>query len=201
MSAPVMAAQQTDEALMLRIRDDDSSEAFGELYDRYARLALRVASSVCRDAGRAEEAVQEGFLSVWRARARYRPESGSVKGWMLVAVRRRALDAVRREAADRRPELVELTASDASSPSPPDVVIAQGEGEALRTSIARLPDPQSEVIGLAFFGGLSHSEIAGQLALPPGTVKGRMRLGLHKLRAAMDESDVGPANPGPAGHP
>ena len=188
MSAPVISAQQSDTALMLRIRDDDP-EAFGELYDRYVRIALRVAHSVCHDASRAEEAVQEGFLSIWRGRARYRPESGSVKGWMLAIVRHRAIDAVRRDAATRHPELVELTAPvpDTRSPSPPDAAIAQSEGDALRVFMGRLPDSQSEVITLAFFGGLTHSEIAEQLSLPPGTVKGRMRLGMHKLRAHMDE--------------
>lgn len=186
-----MSAQEADEALMLRVRDDDSSEAFGELYDRYGELALRMARSVCRDAARAEDAVKEGFLSIWRARARYRPESGSVKGWMLIHLRHRAIDAVRRDVADRNGEQIALTAP--GSPSPPDAVIAQDEGDAMRASIARLPDAQSEVIMLAFYGGLTHSEIAEQLSLPPGTVKGRMRLGLRKLRAATDERDVGPA--------
>ena len=200
MSAPFVSAQQADEVLMLRVRDDDSTEAFGELYDRYAQVALRVAWSVCRDAGRAEEAVQDGFLSIWRARARYRPESGSVRGWMLIHLRHRAIDAVRR-AAVRNVELVEFTApaADTESPSPPEVVIAQNEGDEMRASIARLPDTQSEVIMLAFYGGLTHSEIAEQLSLPPGTVKGRMRLGMHKLRAAMDEREADPAKRHPPG--
>ena len=194
MSVPVLASQQTDRALMLRIRDDDA-DAFGELYDRYASLAFRVARSVCHDVSRAEEAVQEGFLSVWRGRMRYRPESGSVKGWALTIVRHQAIDFVRRDAADRRPELVELAtpAPDTESPSPPDAVIAQSEGKALRAFMDRLPEAQAEVISLAFFGGLTHSEIAEQLALPPGTVKGRMRLGMHKLRADMEERDRAPS--------
>lgn len=188
MSAPVASAQQTDGALMLRIRNDDP-EAFGELYDRYASLAFKVANSVCRDVSRAEEAVQEGFLSIWRGRARYRPESGSVKGWALSIVRNRAIDSVRRDATDRHPALVELAgpAPDTRSASPPDAVIARNEGDALRAFMDRLPDTQAEVITLAFFGGLTHTEIAKQLSLPEGTVKGRMRLGMHKLRADMDE--------------
>ena len=206
MAAPVASAQQTDKALMLRIRDDDS-EAFGELYDRYARLALRVAGSVCRDPGHAEEAVQEGFLSIWRARARYRPESGSVKGWALSVVRNRAIDAVRREAAAGRVPVADLDSSlvESGAPSPPDAVVARSEAHALRASVARLPDTQSEVITLAFFGGLTHSEIAEQLSLPPGTVKGRMRLGMHKLRSDMEERDAVPSQgarlhpPGPPG--
>ena len=183
----------TDQALMLRVREDDA-DAFGELYDRYAGLAFRVARSVCHDVGRAEEAVQEGFLSIWRGRTRYRPESGSVKGWALSIVRNRAIDSVRRDTAERQPELVEATtpAVDTKSASPPDAVIAKNEGDALRAFMSRLPDSQSEVITLAFFGGLTHSEIAEQLSLPPGTVKGRMRLGMHKLRAEMEERDRPP---------
>ena len=188
MPAPV-AAQQDDEALMLRVRDHASAEAFGELYNRYVQLGLRVAWSVCRDAARAEEAVQDGFLSIWRGRARYRPDSGSVSGWMLVHVRHRAIDAVRRGASARKAELGEPRTAvlDTRSPSPLDGVIAQDEADALRADMARLPVAQSEVIMLAFYGGLTHSEIAEQLSLPPGTVKGRMRLGLDKLRAALDE--------------
>ena len=180
--------QRTDEQLMHRVCDDDTA-AFGELYDRYSVLAFRVARSVCHDAGHAEEAVQEGFLSIWRARGRYRPEAGSVKGWALRIVRNRAIDAVRREATDRRPELVELKQGtpDAKSPSPPEAAIASSEADALRGFMADLPDTQAEVITLAFFGGLTHTEIAEQLDLPDGTVKGRMRLGMHKLRAAMEE--------------
>jgi RNA polymerase sigma-70 factor (ECF subfamily) len=191
MSAAVPSARQTDKALMLRIRDNDP-DAFSELYDRYARLALRVAASVCRDAGHAEQAVQEGFLSIWRSRAGYRPGSGSVKGWALSVVRNRAIDAVRREAAASRVPVVDFDASvsDSGSPSPQDAVVARSEADALRASMARLPDTQAEVITLAFFGGLTHSEIAEQLSLPPGTVKGRMRLGMHKLRSDMEQRDA-----------
>jgi RNA polymerase sigma-70 factor (ECF subfamily) len=198
-----LSAEQADEALMLRVRDHDSTEAFGELYDRYAEIALRVARSVCRDAGRAEDAVQEGFLSIWRARAQYRPESGPVKGWMLVHLRHRAVDAVRRDAASRKGEQIALTAPapDPGAPSPQQVVMAQDENDQMRASIARLPDAQSEVIMLAFYGELTHQEIAEQLSLPPGTVKGRMRLGLHKLRAATDDRDVGPAKTDPHAAP
>jgi RNA polymerase sigma-70 factor (ECF subfamily) len=205
MSAPVASARLTDRALMLRVRHDDA-DAFRELYDRYARLALRVAASVCRDAGHAEEAVQEGFLSIWRRRALYRPESGSVKGWALSVVRNRAIDAVRREGAARRVPVVDLDSSvvASDSPSPPDAVVERSEADALHASLARLPDTQSEVVTLAFFGGLSHSEIAEQLSLPPGTVKGRMRLGLHKIRADMERLDAAPpqtARPEPAAPP
>jgi RNA polymerase sigma-70 factor (ECF subfamily) len=173
---------------MLRVREDDA-EAFGQLYDRYASLALRVARSICHDRGRAEDAVQEGFLSVWRSRAQYRGEAGSVKGWTLSIIRNRAIDSVRRDASDRRATLVELSraVADTESESPHDAVVARGEGDALRALMSRLPDAQAEVITLAYFGGLTHAEIAERLSLPEGTVKGRMRLGMHKLRSGLDE--------------
>lgn len=174
-------AEQSDAALMLRMREDDS-KAFGELYDRYVALAFRVANSVCPDAGRAEDAVREGFLSIWRGRAQYQPGSGSVKGWALALVRRQAMDAERREASER------------------NVPVARSEADALRAVMARLPDIQAEVITLAFFGGLTDSEIAEQLSLPAGTVKGRMRLGMHKLRAAMNEQEAAGAPDAAAPH-
>ena len=182
------SAQQSDAALMGRIQDDDA-EAFGELYDRYATTAFRVARSVCHDSSRAEEAVQEGFLSLWRGRARYRPAAGSVRAWAMSTIRHRAIDLVRREGAARQGTLVELrhTVPDTDSPSPPDAVVALSEAEKLRALMRRLPDAQAEVIALAFFGGLTHSEIAAQLVLPEGTVKGRMRLGMHRLRSDMED--------------
>ena len=188
MSVSAAVASQSDEQLMLRVKGDDA-EAFEQLYDRYASLAFHVARSVCFDVGRAEEAVQEGFLSVWRARGRYRPEAGSVKGWALTLVRHRAIDAARRGAAAGRSDTVELDArvADTEAVSPPDAAVERSEADALRGFLNQLPDKQSEVIALAFYGGLTHSEIATQLELPAGTVKGRMRLGMHRLRADMEE--------------
>jgi RNA polymerase sigma-70 factor, ECF subfamily len=191
------SSQPSDEQLMLRVRADDA-DAFERLYDRYVAVALRVARSVCFDAGRAEEAVQEGFLSIWRSRSSYRPGAGSVKAWALTIVRNRAIDAVRRDANDRGAQAGELESetADTRGPSVVDAAVASGEGDALRGFMARLPAAQAEVIALAFFGGLTHCEIAERLSLPEGTVKGRMRLGMHKLRADLEERDApGPTEP------
>jgi len=172
----------SDEALMSRVQDDDV-QAFGQLYDRHVARALRVAGAVCSQASRAEDAVQEGFLSIWRSRARYRPELGSFQAWSMRIMRRRAIDSVRR---DRPAPTTVEEVPEVASGSLQDEVIARSEGDVLRASLQRLPDAQAEVITLAFFGQLTHTEIADELSLPEGTVKGRMRLGLDKLRIHME---------------
>ncbi len=180
----------TDEELMRRVNDAEDVEAFGCLYDRHATRAYRVARSVCGDSPRSEEAVQEGFLSIWRGRAKFRTAHGSFQAWSMSIVRHAAINALRYETAAKRPRFSEqeVDASD-SGASPEDQAVAQSEAEAMRISLARLPRPQAEAIGLAFFGELSHAEIARQLDLPPGTVKGRIRLGLEKLRSQMTRVD------------
>jgi RNA polymerase sigma-70 factor, ECF subfamily len=173
----------TDEELMRRMQANDPL-AFNELYDRHAGRAWSVARSVCHDASRAEDAVQEGFLSVWRSQGSYRGDRGSVQGWLMTVVRNRAIDATRREAAGHRPPLAHQDGVwDAPADgSTVDEVIDRCEADALRRRLAQLPGAQAQVIVLAYYAGLSNAEIATLLALPPGTVKGRMRLGLQKLR-------------------
>jgi RNA polymerase sigma-70 factor, ECF subfamily len=128
--------------------------------------------------------VQEGFLSVWRSQGSYRGDRGSVQGWLMTVVRNRAIDATRREAAGHRPPLAHQDGAwDApADDSTVDEVIDRCEADALRRRLAQLPGAQAQVIVLAYYAGLSNAEIATLLALPPGTVKGRMRLGLQKLR-------------------
>jgi len=164
-------------------------EAFGQLYDRHAARAFAVAHSVCQDAGRAEEVVQDGFLLIWRGRASYRPGAGSFQSWSMSIFRNRAIDALRRDAAARRPRLVatEHDGPEEASSALPDAVIARSEGDGLRSLLRHLPHAQAEVIALAYFGELTHTEIAERLSLPEGTVKGRLRLGLKKLRAELDD--------------
>jgi RNA polymerase sigma-70 factor (ECF subfamily) len=167
-------------------------DALEELYRRYGPRALRVAWTVCREEGLAEEAVQDAFSSVWRSQAgAYRSQRGTVAAWLMAVVRYRALDAERRNvkhAAHRAEEaMIELL------PAAGDL----GEQQAARTDAAglqavlkRLPYLQREVITLAFYGQLTHAEIATHLKLPSGTVKGRMRLGLQKLRADIEQAEA-----------
>ncbi len=179
----------TDEQLMGRVQVGDN-EAFGVLFDRHGSRALAVSRAVCGDLGRAEDAVQEGFLTIWQSRSSFRPGRGSFRGWAMTIVRNRAVDSVRAENSGTRPHPVttERLAPIKAPGSVEDDTIARSEAAALRASLKELPDPQAEVIVLAFYGQLSHSEIAAALALPRGTVKGRMRLGLEKLRASPESA-------------
>lgn len=171
---------------MARAQDGDT-EAFAELYDRHAGRAFRLARAICHDTGRAEDALQEGFLTIWHSRAQFKPQSGSFKAWSMSIVKNRAIDSYRAAAArpPHQPNETQAEMPDAESRSVQDQVLARSETDAMLASLRELPAAQAEVIALAFFGQLSHSEIAAQLNLPAGTVKGRMRLGLEKLRKQM----------------
>lgn len=182
------AVARADRRLIERMAAGDEA-AMAELYDRYSERAYRVAHAVCRGNGLTEDAVQEAFLSVWRTSESYRPALGTVATWLLVTVRRRAIDRSRRDLKhtdhQAHPDLLD-TARD-----PGDVAadaLANVDAVRLRAQLAQLPMRQQEVIVLAFYGQLSHSEIADHLELPPGTVKGRMRLGLQKLRTEIARS-------------
>ena len=163
---------QTDENLMRRVQAGDS-HAFGELYDRHVNRAFRIARSVGHPSARAEDAVQEGFLSIWRSRASYRAGMGSFQAWAMTIIRHRAVDSIRSDRAGARPQLTDASegAPDNASVSLQDAAITSSEGHTLRASLRQLPDAQEEVITLAFFGEFSHTEIAARLSLPEGTVK------------------------------
>ncbi|MDQ6807213.1 MAG: sigma-70 family RNA polymerase sigma factor [Actinomycetota bacterium] len=164
-----------------------SSDAFGELYDRYSARAFRIARSVCHDRGVAEDAVQEAFVSIFKNRTSYRSQRGTVAAWVLMVVLSRAIDVSRAQArhATRR-------ASDdalAVLPAPGDVADQAGarvDAVSVRSALAALPDAQREAITLAYYGELTHTEIAERLGVPFGTVKGRIRLGMNKLRLDFD---------------
>jgi RNA polymerase sigma-70 factor, ECF subfamily len=186
-----IASATSDEVLMLRAQGDDAL-AFAELYGRHADHAYRIAGGICRDPGGAEEAVQDGFFSIWKSRAEYRPQRGSFKVWSMRIVRNRAIDSFR--GAESRPRLAEGRPPRDSSEVdvaalPLSIAIADFERRRLFEALRRLPDRQAEVILLAFYGDLSLSEIAIRLGIPTGTVKGRMRLGLEKLRLAHHPDD------------
>lgn len=164
--------------------------AFEELYDRYADRAYRVARSICPNHDHAEEAVQDAFAGIWRNRTAYLPGRGTVAAWLVSIVRYRSIGITRRHASYTRRRAPEDTsqAGCATSGEMADGVVARAGAAQVLTLLKQLPDTQLEVITLAYYGQLTHSEIATQLGLPPGTVKGRMRLGLQKLRADIEPS-------------
>jgi RNA polymerase sigma-70 factor (ECF subfamily) len=174
-----------DSRLMAEIQAGSMS-ALGALYDRYYGRAYRVAWVVCRDDDRAQDAVQDAFLSVWNSRSTYHAQRETAAPWLLTVVRHRAIDIERRDGGhvSRRAsdEQVQHFLAAEADDDVCEQAIKNENAARLHASMAMLPDAQEEVITLAFYGQLSHTEIATQLGLPTGTVKGRMRLGLHKLR-------------------
>jgi len=179
---------ESDNDLMEEIKAG-SQEAFARLYGRYCDRAYRVARAVSVDDARAEESVQEGFLAVWRSRDTYRPDHATAGPWLLTVIRHRAIDVGRRNATNRsQPVDDDVLEGRASGEDVAGDAAVRADARDIRAFLTHLPEAQREVIVLAFYGQLTHMEIAGQLGVPVGTVKGRMRLGLHKLREQMDRS-------------
>jgi len=181
-----------DRALVERMAGGDE-RALGELYDRHGEMAYSLALAVARERADAEEIVADVFGQAWRNAASYDPGRGSVAGWLATITRTRALDLVR--ARGRRARAMEraaqgdsdgLASTMGAAADSPDRRIERGEARRLvARSLGELPDPQRRVIELAYFGGLSQSEIAAELREPLGTVKTRMRAGMQKLRGSL----------------
>ena len=171
--------------------DHKQPEAFEVLYDRHGGAAYSLAYRIVGDRNAAEDVAQEAFLSIWRSNARYDRARGSVRSWVLSVVRNRAIDALRR-GGGRAPKLDHdddgVLESRPAEEGTEDEAIRRETSRELRGALDTLPEDQSQVIQLAYFGGFSHSEIAEMLSMPLGTVKGRMRLGLEKIRVQIAES-------------
>ena len=175
-----------DEDLMQLVRRGDTL-AFEVVYERHATAAFSLAYRMTAKRNTAEDVVQEAFLSLWRSGARYDRTRGSVRTWGLGIVHNRAIDALRRSMVhDRRRTSDEGIEERLESGERTDVEAARrDEAREVRSALRALPAEQSRVIELAYFGGFSHSEIAEMLDTPIGTVKGRMRLGLQKMRGEL----------------
>jgi len=190
-SRPIAARPAiTDSQVMAQIKSG-SIAAFEVLYDRYCTRVYRVARSVCRDDGRAQEALQETFVSLWRTRASYE-ERGNLAPWVLAVARHRAIDIARRNqphAAMRARDSSLDTVAGLDCVA--DTVANSADSNELLSCLASLPEMQREAITLAFYGELTHVEIAGLLDLPIGTVKGRIRLGMAKMRADIQRRETG----------
>jgi RNA polymerase sigma-70 factor (ECF subfamily) len=176
-----------DEDLMQLVRRGQAA-AFEVIYDRHVGAAYSLAYRMCGNRSAAEDVTQEAFLSIWRSAARYDRMRGSVRTWVLGIVHNRAIDGLRRSVireAARVPD--EALAERLEAPERTEVEVARrDEASVLRSFIDELPEEQSRVIDLAYFGGFTHAEIAQMLDTPLGTVKGRMRLGLEKIRGRLE---------------
>ena len=178
-----------DEDLMplVAAKDPDAFEIF---YDRHGGAAYSLAYRIVGDRQAAEDVTQEALISIWRSGARFDRARGSVRGWTLGIVRNRAIDHLRR-GGGRAPKLAfdsdELLERQPSEELTDVEALRRETAREVRGALSDLPEDQSRVIQLAFFGGFSHSEIASILNEPLGTIKGRMRLGMEKIRAALAE--------------
>ena len=171
-----------DEDLISLVQTRDA-QAFAALYDRHSRAAYSLAYRMMGERQAAEDLVQDSFLKVWRASESYRVERGSVRTWLLSIVHNRGIDQIRSMASRRRTqERVEVTAPR----SQPSEAFAESwrnsQRQQIREALKTLPPEQLKILELAYFSGYTHVEIAELLGLPLGTVKGRMRLGLKKVR-------------------
>jgi RNA polymerase sigma-70 factor (ECF subfamily) len=180
-----------DEELMVRVARDDA-DAFDLIYERHADAAFSLAYRISGSRAAAEEVAQDAFLALWRNGQRYEPSRGSVRNWILGIVHNRSIDALRRAVRhESRRAGDEGLAERLVSPDRTDEeVVRRQDAGTVRTLLDDLPADQCRVIELAYFAGFTHTEIADMLAIPVGTVKGRMRLGLEKLRLRMEISGV-----------
>jgi RNA polymerase sigma-70 factor (ECF subfamily) len=177
-----------DEDLIQLVGDGDP-RSFEVIFDRHGGAAFSLAFRMCGRRTMAEDVVQEAFLSIWRSGAAYDRRRGSVRSWVLGVVHNRAVDAFRRGTAkEGRDVSDERNDALVASPERTEVEVARREeGREVRGALAGLPVEQRRVIELAYFGGFTHKQIAEMLELPAGTIKGRMRLGLTKLRQALGD--------------
>jgi RNA polymerase sigma-70 factor (ECF subfamily) len=181
------ASEPADEELLRAVQAGDHA-ALATLYDRHGRPCFAVAYRVLEDGATAEDAVQEAFLAVWRQAGSFRPERGAVRTWLLAIVRNAAVD--RRRGRHARP-LGDVPLADVDSRLTTgeddtfELVESSLLQERVRGALTALPAEQRQAIELGFFHGLTHQEIAERTGLPLGTVKGRMRLGLRKLRSLL----------------
>lgn len=171
---------------MQLVRRGDA-EAFQTIYDRHATAAFSLAYRMTGNRSAAEDVVQESFLGLWRSTARYDRTRGSVRTWVLGIVHNRAIDNLRRSTVhSKRRASDEGIEERFAAPERTDAEVARrSEATEVRAALETLPAEQARVIELAYFGGYSHSEIAEMLDSPIGTVKGRMRLGLDKMRGKL----------------
>jgi RNA polymerase sigma-70 factor (ECF subfamily) len=190
-----------DTLLADRIRAGDR-EALGELYDRYASLALGLAMRVVHDRFAAEDVVHDAFVAIWQHVDRFDRSRGTMRGWLLTVVRNRAIDRMR----GTRPT-IEVGVADEQSllrtgPNPTwELAVARISAVELRDVLATLPTEQREAIELAYFGGRTYREIARLTGVPEGTASSRLRLGLAKLRGALQASIDGPTGGRPVAVP
>ena len=179
-----------DENLISFVGQGDA-EAFATLYDRHSRAAFSLAYRMMGERQASEDLAQDAFLKVWRSASSYRAERGSVRTWILSIVHNRGIDQLRSHASRRRTQDRIEASAPRSQPSEAFVETwRNSQREQVREALNTLPPEQLKILELAYFSGYTHVEISELLSLPLGTVKGRMRLGLKKIRDYFESRDA-----------
>ncbi|QIN83234.1 sigma-70 family RNA polymerase sigma factor [Rubrobacter tropicus] len=179
-----------DEDLMSLLEDGDAG-AFAALYDRHSRAAYSLSYRMMGDRQAAEDLTQDAFLKVWRSAGGYRSERGSVRTWILSIVHNRGIDQLRSLASRRRTQDRVEQSAPRSQPSEAFAETWRNrQREQIREALDTLPAEQLKILELAYFSGYTHVEISNLLDIPLGTVKGRMRLGLKKIRDYFGQKDM-----------
>jgi RNA polymerase sigma-70 factor (ECF subfamily) len=177
----------SDEDVLARVtRGDDG--ALAELYDRFGSLAFGLALRILHDRGLAEDAVQEAFIGVWRQGGRFERGRGSARSWILTLVHRRAVDLVRRQ--ERQPDAVPDPQPATPEAGADEAAVTRDERARVQAALAQLPDDQRTAIELAYYGGLTQSELADRLNEPLGTIKSRMFNGLRRLHGILSTEEA-----------
>ncbi len=175
---------EAGEAALLRRIVDGDENALAVVYDRYSGLVYSVALRILRDAGLAEEVLQDIFYKFWRTASMFDPSRGSLGAWLLVCARNRAISRLRGRGAEPAEALHEYTAL---APVSLESEVARGQQVArVRAALGDLPSPQRQAFELAFFEGLTHSEIAQRTGEPLGTIKTRLRSAVEFLKRKLN---------------
>lgn len=183
---PGASLSQSDDLAVVRRLASGDAEALGALYDRFAPMLLAVARRILGAGGEAEEVLQETFLQAWNQAERYDPARSSVSTWLVLIARSRALDRFRsRDARGRAADAAAFQPAPETSGGAEESVLHQERRKRVREVLQSLPAEQREVLELAFFEGLSQTEIATRTGAPLGTVKTRALLGMKKVRHAL----------------
>ena len=182
--------RDTDDALLVRRVDEGDTDALRILYERYGGIVFGMTYRLLGDRQAAEECTQDVFVSVWRTARSYAPERARVSTWVIAIARNRAIDATRRRAARPVDPRADVWTTE-QTPDTADLVANADEASRVAGAMAELPDAQREALSLAYFDGLSHSEVAERLGIPVGTAKGRIRLALDRLRVLAPDYALG----------
>jgi len=189
----VTLSGRTDDQILAALAQRDLS-ALEELYDRYSKVVYSLAYRIVGDRGNAEDVVQDAFLSVWRQAGTYKRERGAARTWLMSIVHHRSIDRLRSGASSSNTipyEELPESREETTKPSIWQQAWNNIRGDMIRRALERLPVEQKKSIELAYFSGYTQSEIAELMGVPLGTVKGRMRIGLQKLRTMLEGLEIG----------